>query len=93
MEKDWRVFAAHRKLIVLAKFFLDFLTDLNEDNVNRKSRFKDVLEDFPESAHAINTVLELYDPLNEEFMIRSRKRVLDKANELSREFEIDLSRG
>ena len=93
MEKDWRVFTAHRKLILLAKFFLDFLTDLDEDNFDRKSKLKEVLKDFPESATAINRVLDLYDPLNEEFMDRSRKRVLDKANELSREFEADFNRG
>lgn len=93
MEKDWRVFTAHRKIILLAKFCLDILEDLDEDNYERKSKLRSVLEEFPESADVVNKIIELYDPISEDFLVRSRKRVLDKANELSREFESEFNKG
>lgn len=93
MEKNITVFSVHRKLILLAKFCLDLLSDLKEDNEDRKGRLEEVLKKFPDSEKLITEIINLYDPLSDEFLNRGRKRILDKANELSREFESDFNKG
>jgi hypothetical protein len=93
MEKDLTVFSVHRKLILLAKTCLDSFRDLDELNQERKEKLKRILEDFPECEKEISDVLDLYEPVSVGFLERSRKKILDKANELSREFETDFNKG
>lgn len=93
MEKDLTVFSVHRKLILLAKTCLDSFKDLDELNQERKTKLREVLKDFPECEGELSRVLDLYEPVSLGFLERSRKKILDKANELSREFETDFNKG
>lgn len=91
MEKDWRVFSAHRKLILLAKYVLDLLEDLEDSNKDRRQKLELALEQSSDK-ELLSAIVDLYDPLSDSFFNQSRKRVLDKANELSREFEKECKR-
>lgn len=88
-DKDLTVFSVHRKLIGLAKHVLEIFDDLEKVNSNRKEKLDNVLNELPDSLQVVSEIVDLYDPIDENFLAMSRKKVLDKANELSREFETE----
>lgn len=78
--------AAQRKLIDLAKFYLDIIDELKKEEQNKVENFITVAE-----ANGLGDLARNLRPylflLNENKKEALRKRVLDKTNELIRELD------
>ncbi len=77
---------ARRKLIDLAKSFLDIIDELRKEDSNKVNNFIAMADEngFGENARKIRPFLYLLDENKKEIV---RKRVLDEMNKLARELD------
>ena len=78
--------AAKRKLVDLAKSFLDILDELKKEEAGKVEKFLSIAQEngLGDQAKALRPFLFLLDDNKKEIV---RKRILDRMNELVREFE------